>query len=374
MRFVSTGEVVEGARLGMDVFGGLSGTVPLLRAGVPLDPRYRRALIEAGIDRVLIDDADSAGIVVVTPLTEVTRQEATQRLEPLLDRSHSIISRGERVSFDVIAVASKVAALVADEVLDSKGEVVTFADGFGAAGYRLQHPIDVTVLGLLIAQRLFLQHGRIAAGGVRTTNGIEDALRRLSFGLLLHDLGAVDGNEGVRIRDGLLEQGALAPLSAHTQAGHDALPFSFVSAHAVAAVRSHHEHWDGSGPRGLAGERIPQFARIAAVADVFDALTSSRAGHVPEPANVAVDVIKQAAGTVFDPQVVEVFLEIVAPFPPGTGVTLSDGSSGIVTDVPSNAMHRPSVRLLRDATGTRLQPVEIMLGGSDELTITAAAA
>ena len=178
----------------------------------------------------------------------------------------------------------------------------------------------------------------------------------------------------MRIRDGLLEQGALAPLSAHTQAGHDALPFSFVSAHAVAAVRSHHEHWDGSGPRGLAGERIPQFARIAAVADVFDALTSSRAGHVPEPANVAVDVITQAAGTVFDPQVVEVFLEIVAPFPPGTGVTLSDGSSGIVTDVPSNAMHRPSVRLLRDATGTRLQPVEIMLGGSDGLAITAAAA
>lgn len=373
MRFISTGDAVEGARLGMDVFGGLSGAAPLLRAGVTLDARYRRALIDAGIERILIDDVESEGITVTTPLTDATRQQASRRLEPLLDKSHAVMARGESISFDIVALATDVAALIADEVLDSKTHAVTFADGFGAAGYRLQHPIDVTVLGLLIAQRLFLQYGRIAAGGVRTTGGIDDALRRLSFGLLLHDLGATDGSESVRLRGGSLEYAAIGSLTVHTQAGHDALPFSFVSAHAVAAVRLHHEHWDGSGPRGLSDQRIPQFARIAAVADVFDALTSSRVDHVPAPTHIAVEAISEASGRLFDPEVVDVFLQIVAPFPPGTGITLSDGSSGIVAAVPKHALNCPRVRLLRDASGVRLQPVEIALDGSDTLTIADAA-
>jgi hypothetical protein len=374
MRFVATDEVEDGARLGMDVFGGLTGTVPLLRAGVSLDPRYRRALLDAGIERILVDDSESQGIIVTTSLTDVTRQEATQKLEPLLDRSRYAIVRGDRVSANAVAIATRVASIVAEEVLDTQSGVMSFADGFGPRGYRLQHPIDVTVLGLLIAQRLFEQYGRIAGGGVRTTDGVDDALRRLSFGLLLHDVGAVDGFEGVRLRNGLLDQGALAPLSAHTQAGNDALPFMFVSAHAVAAVRCHHEHWDGTGPRGLRGSQIPQFARIAAVADVFDALTSSRDGHVPETAHAAVEAITEASGTIFDPEVVEVFCTIVAPFPPGTPVTLSDGSSGIVTDVPADALHRPRVRLLRDAAGIRLEPVEFAVGGGQSSLSIAAAA
>lgn len=86
-------------------------------------------------------------------------------------------------------------------------------------------------------------------------------------------------------------------LTSHTQKGYEALPWSLVSAHASAAVRCHHEHWDGTGPQGLVGEQIPQFARIAAVADTYDALTSARAGHVPEPSHATVEAIARASGT-----------------------------------------------------------------------------
>ena len=374
MRFVATEHASEGVRLAMDAYGGHSGTVPLLRAGVAIDSRYRSALLGAGISRILVVDEESDGITVTTQLSEETRRQATFLLAPLLELSQRQIARGERVSCDAVTSASAVAAVVAGEVLERSDGVVTFAHGFGPGGYPLQHPIDVTVLGLLIARRLFAEHGRIGAGGVRTTLGTDDSLRRLSLGLLLHDLGAADGPDGMRLVAGALREDAVEVLSAHTQTAHDALPWSFVSAHAAATVRCHHEHWDGTGPQGLAGEQIPQFARIAAGADTYDALTSSRAGHPSEPSHAAVTAIARASGTLFDPQVVAVFLTIVAPFPPGTDVTLSDGSAGVVTAVPTDALHRPVVRLLRDPAGARVDPVEIAVGGGYAgLTIAAAA-
>ena len=85
----------------------------------------------------------------------------------------------------------------------------------------------------------------------------------------------------------------------------------------------HHERWDGNGyPQGLAGERIPVSARLMALADVYDAIVSRRVYKAPASHAEAVRIIKAAAGTQFDPAVVEAFLEtadsfadIVAQFP-----------------------------------------------------------
>jgi HD-GYP domain-containing protein (c-di-GMP phosphodiesterase class II) len=72
----------------------------------------------------------------------------------------------------------------------------------------------------------------------------------------------------------------------------------------------HHERWDGKGyPEGLHGEVIPLSARIMAVADVFDALSSARVYKPAFPLEKALDIIKEGAGTQFDPKCVEVFLD-----------------------------------------------------------------
>ena len=76
----------------------------------------------------------------------------------------------------------------------------------------------------------------------------------------------------------------------------------------------HHEKWDGSGyPRGLAGEAIPLEARLFAVVDVYDAVTSVRPYRDPMTQTEALDLIRAGTGTHFDPDVVPVFLQLMAP-------------------------------------------------------------
>ena len=123
----------------------------------------------------------------------------------------------------------------------------------------------------------------------------------------------------------------------------------------------------------LAGEGIPQFARIAAVADVFDTVTSDRPGIGAVAPHVAVAAIVRGAGTLFDPEVVDVFRWIAAPYPVGTEVTLSDGSSGVVAAVPTTSPHQPRVRVLRDPRGAQMQAVEVSLHAEHGLAIAAAA-
>ncbi len=78
---------------------------------------------------------------------------------------------------------------------------------------------------------------------------------------------------------------------------------------AASVAASHHEKWDGSGyPRGLAGEEIPIEGRITAVADVFDAVSSTRPYKTPFPIEKCFAIIEEGAGTHFDPQVVAAFL------------------------------------------------------------------
>jgi ribonuclease P protein subunit RPR2 len=76
-------------------------------------------------------------------------------------------------------------------------------------------------------------------------------------------------------------------------------------------VRFHHEHWDGSGyPDGLSGEEIPLVARVFAVADVLDALTTDRPYRPASPLSVAREMIVAESGTHFDPRVVDAFQSI----------------------------------------------------------------
>ena len=156
-------------------------------------------------------------------------------------------------------------------------------------------------------------------------------------------------------------------MKTHPRAGVDLLDGSNWNPLVKAVVLRHHERWDGSGyPDGKICEEIHQMARVAAVADVFDAVTSDRLYATARPVNEGVRVIAEGAGTLFDRDVVEAFCEIVAPYPPGSPIELTDGRQGVVVSCPETALDRPVVR---DPSGGQREPYEVSLLGDASIQI-----
>jgi putative nucleotidyltransferase with HDIG domain len=137
--------------------------------------------------------------------------------------------------------------------------------------------------------------------------GLSDPhLKAIERGALLHDIGKIGISDTVLHKPGKLTEAEWKTMRIHPDIGArivEGIPFLQDS---LAVIRYHHERWDGSGyPIGLKGEEIPIQARIFAVADVFDALTSRRSYRSKSSAEEAIDYIKEQAGILFDPLIVE---------------------------------------------------------------------
>jgi ribonuclease P protein subunit RPR2 len=141
----------------------------------------------------------------------------------------------------------------------------------------------------------------------------------VGYGFFLHDIGKVGVPESVLCKTGPLDESEWAVMRRHPSIGAEIVsPIRFLAG-AVEIVRSHHERWDGAGyPRGLCGEEIPLAARIFALADSFDAMTSDRPYREAMPVERALGEIADGVGTQFDPDVAEAFLELAG----GGGLTV----------------------------------------------------
>ena len=130
----------------------------------------------------------------------------------------------------------------------------------------------------------------------------------------MHDVGKIGIPDHILLKPGALDAGEWAIMQQHPQMGADIIgddPSDVLRLAAEVAL-CHHEKWDGSGyPRGLRGEEIPRSARIVAIADVFDALSSARPYKTPWPLEKTLALIRDNAGSHFDPQRVADFLAIM---------------------------------------------------------------
>lgn len=131
----------------------------------------------------------------------------------------------------------------------------------------------------------------------------------LSHSARLHDVGMVAVDAELLERDGPLTEAELRRVAMHTSIGEEMLRPYGLSAEGLRAVRHHHEYWNGSGsPDGLAGEEIPLLARLVAVADVYDSLTSERSYRGALSHMEAISQIREMAGSELDPVLVEKFV------------------------------------------------------------------
>ena len=160
-----------------------------------------------------------------------------------------------------------------------------------------EHTLRVTNLTLRLAQ----------AFGVN-----DDELKHIRHGALLHDIGKMGIPDTILRKSGALSDEERAMMRQHPQLAYEMLsPIAYLLP-ALDIPYCHHEKWDGTGyPCGLKGEEIPLAARIFAVVDVFDALTSDRPYRPAWTTEKAIEHIRQQAGSHFDPKVVDVFLRFI---------------------------------------------------------------
>jgi ribonuclease P protein subunit RPR2 len=157
---------------------------------------------------------------------------------------------------------------------------------------------------------------RVAAYGIEVARALGSVLAddpEIEFGFLLHDIGKVAVPDAILYKPQPLTEAERVLMERHPVIGMQILRGVDFLGEAKAVVRSHHERWDGHGyPDGLAGDDIPLAARVFAVADTLDALTTDRPYRPASPLEKARGIITSLAGTQFDPDVVAAFATVDA--------------------------------------------------------------
>lgn len=140
----------------------------------------------------------------------------------------------------------------------------------------------------------------------------EKQSKSLHWASMLHDIGKIGIPETILNKPGALTDAEYRIITSHSNKGCDILkPLEQLST-SLSGVMHHHERYDGQGyPHGLKGEDIPMLGRIIAVADTFDAITSNRAYRPGKTAKEALEIIEKVAGTQLDPDLVDVFKEVI---------------------------------------------------------------
>lgn len=143
-------------------------------------------------------------------------------------------------------------------------------------------------------------------------NLTEEDIKTLRIGGLFHDIGKIGIPDSILLKETKLDDDEYSQIKNHPSIGAHILCNAEIFQEIIPIVKHHHEKYDGTGyPSKLAGADIPFLARIAAVADTFDAMTSKRTYRDALPLDVVKSEIKRCSGTQFDPEIAKAFLEIL---------------------------------------------------------------
>jgi HD-GYP domain-containing protein (c-di-GMP phosphodiesterase class II) len=221
--------------------------------------------------------------------------------------------------------------------------------------YTAEHSLNVCVLAVALGREVGL---------------LELELENLGLSGLLHDLGKARVPLEILNKEGALTPSEYEQMKQHTVHGRNLLlGKKGVFSGCIDVAFNHHERLNGQGyPRGLQARQLDYFTRIVAIVDAYDAITSARCYSAPKSSFEALRILKNAAGTHFDTELVVAFIRLIGLFPAGSLAELSSGEVGIVLPSGANQNTRPRVLVVR---GPDKQPTTERMVDLLRLTATA---
>lgn len=322
----------------------------LLANGHILQESYIDRLLQLGVQAVFIVDERLQDISVVDMLSDEVKLKVCKALENMITEVQGGADyNAQQIRFLV--------GHILQDIVNRRGVLSNIMDMRSYDDYTYMHCIKVCALSMVLGMGLNLS---------------KQGLVEIGVGAIMHDIGKIFVPLQILNKPIGLNLHEYSEVQQHANHGFSILReytnISLVSAH---VAYQHHERYDGSGyPRRLKGDEIHIYARLVAVADVYDALTSNRVYRRAYLPHQAVEYIMAGAGTQFSYKVVQAFLQHVPMYPVGSIVRLTDNRVGAVVDVNQGLVGRPVVRILYDHRGQRLREMyEINLSNYNTLFV-----
>lgn len=356
MRRIHISMVRAGERLARPIMRE-NGSV-LLGSGVELSERFIARLREMGVDVVYVEDGQTEDIVPAEAIRDETRRQAVETIYKtvgsLMDNP---VNKGRAIAPDLGRTFRAVFGEIIQDLVSREDVMVSLTNIHVTDAYLFNHSVNVAILAGIMG---------MAKGYNRSQ--IED----LGIGALLFDIGMTKVPKELLAKTSPLSPEERVIVEKHAVDGFNILrtqhDISLLSAH---CALQHHERFDGSGyPRGLKGSEIHEYAQIVAIADVYDALTSPRSYRDRHTPAEAIEFLFGSGGGAFDLSLIRLFCRHISIYPIATTVMLNTGQIGVVSANNPLAVHRPTVRILREADGTpAVTPYEVDLSVDLQLMI-----
>ena len=325
----------DGMVLGQSLFNTAGGSY--LVKGQPVTIDYIRRLRQLGIQSVTVTSMDPNHKLAPPPdvIAEKTRVNAISAVY------NTFQSIEENKTLDASAL-QKVTDTIVFDLFDNHENLVQLTDIRTHDAYTFAHSVNVAVLSAMTGMLCHLP---------------KEELSLITLGGLLHDLGKIDVHTDILNKNRSLTTSEFDIMKKHPADGaRRILKMSDLPKVSILAAIAgqHHEHVDGTGyPRGIKGEEMHRYAKIAAIADVYDALTSERPYKKAYMPNIAYNIMHNINKGQFDQKLLEMFFNNVALYPEGAVLKTTYGFA-VVKESKFGRTTTPIIILFADVNGKLL--------------------
>ncbi|WP_077609967.1 HD-GYP domain-containing protein [Clostridium sp. Marseille-P2415] len=333
MIYLPIEKLTEGMELARNI-PGLNPMLPFAVTGFILNERMICRMKKIGIQGAYIRTELTEGIEPEDFVEPELKAKMLTSIRNTFDQNlKKITFQSSKLSYEEIAA---VAESVVMNILSKDKYLFQMIDIRDYDGYTYSHSLYVGILSVLLGRFI----------GLPTSH-----LYDLALCGLLHDIGKTDIPIDITNKPGPLTNDEFEIMKQHPSLSYKKLgEHTIISQVVLRGVQTHHEKFDGSGyPFGLTGDNIPLYGRILAIADVYDALNSTRPYRKAWSPRRIFDYLTSCSNTHFDPELLTAFLQCVTAYPIGTIIHLSDGSTAVVKDNTPGFALRPTIRIIGPA-------------------------